>query len=629
MLSIVLALALAADVGPFAKPSPEAEFRSLKVSPPLRTAREDWEGARKRVNIDPVWRAWAAQRRSEVDDWMANRRDRVEWVAGWWHDFVNPKDGSFLTWTPDEPGEETLSSPSGGNVNRTPKLHGAWVFGFRTRHAEKMIEAARLYRLTGEARYAEWVASQLDFYAANLEKWPIQTEKSKARLMHQSLDDATMLVRFVTAARVLGEYAPAERREIWTSRLFIPMANLLDETMQRIHNIACWQRSAMAMAAMYAGDPLMWKRAIDAEFGIRKQIEHGVTSEYLWFEQSLGYNNYVVSALLPLFTMASLEGKSGGLEHEMHVIENVMLAPIGMRFPDGQLPNPADATGGMRRVPNPAFLASAYRVFPTPIGLREAAKLRTWDTLVDPPEAGTSVSGLPDVGSRNMETSRMAIVRTGQWQVFFHHGQLHRSHAQAEALNFEAFYGDTDITHDPGTVGYGSPLHTGFYRTALAHNVPVVNGEGQEGWHPGEIIAFAPDRVKARQAKYRRDAAAARELRIDGNRLLDVVDIELAPGSSAARLGLIIHLQGKVTVAGEAVEAPLPYWSNARRAQFSDRITIPVRFARKTMKLTIGIPGPFTITYGTTPDAPPDTRDSLYIEVPGTKARFETVYEGW
>ena len=53
------------------------------------------------------------------DEWMANRRDRVEWVAGWWHDFVRESDGAFLEWTPDPP------------KGVTEKVFGGWVFGFR------------------------------------------------------------------------------------------------------------------------------------------------------------------------------------------------------------------------------------------------------------------------------------------------------------------------------------------------------------------------------------------------------------------------------------------------------------------------------------------------------------------
>ena len=622
-LSLLALLAVSYDVGPFSKHEPARAFAELKrfdsSGSPLRRAREDWAGARKRVESDEQWAKWIAARRSETDDWMARRRDRVEWVAGWWHDFISPKDGSFLTWTPDEPGEETLSSPSDPKVKLTPKLHGGWVFGFRSRHTEKVLEAARLWRVTGDKNYADWAASQLDFYAENWAKWPIQTVKSKSRLMHQSLDDANVLVRLVNAARLLDP--SAEQRERWIRALFRPQAELLDETLQRIHNIACWQRSAMAQTAVYANDAELWSRAVDGPFGIRKQIEHGVTSEYLWFEQSLLYNAYVVNALLPLFTMASLEGRAGQLETEMHAAENMMLAPVLLRFPTGQLPNPADATTGLKTAPNTALLASSYRVFPTAFGLAEAAKLKSWDTLVDPPENAGPLAKLPEVTSRDWSSSRMAVLRSGEWQVFLHYGQLHQSHAQAEALNFEAFYGDTDITHDPGTVGYGSPLHTGFYRTGLAHNVPMIDGQAQPRWHPGELLSFSPTRIAAKQREY-----ATRDLRIEEQTLIDVVTIET---KQPARLGLVLHLQGQVErPGGETAPSPeLKFWRDLRTTRQTDRVTLPVRFDSRRMRVTLSVPGSFTLTTGSSPDVPPAWRGSLYVETHGTNAVFTTRIE--
>jgi hypothetical protein len=290
---LLSAITAAAALGQarFPKPEPARAFTELKIrdaaGSPLRTAKEDWPGARQRVRGDDKdWAAWLAERRVATDEWMAKRRDRVEWVAGWWHDFVNEQDGGFLEWTPEPP------------QNVKPPVFGGWVFGFRTRNGEQMVEAARLWRLTGERKYAEWAAAQLDFYAAHYMEWPIQTRWSKSRLMCQSLDDANMLVRFVKAARTLGEFAPPERQKHWQQNLFGPMAALLDETFQRVHNIACWQRTAMAMAALYGKDEALWKRAIDGPYGIRRQMEDGVTADGLWLEQSLGYNSYVVSDLM-------------------------------------------------------------------------------------------------------------------------------------------------------------------------------------------------------------------------------------------------------------------------------------------------------------------------------------------
>lgn len=630
---ILVPLLLTAQPAPFPKPDPESAFQELKTDGPWPVApiTEDWSAARTRIADDAAWQAWLTAERTLLDDWMAKRRDHIEWAPGWWHDFVSPKDGSFLTWTPDEP-KDFLSSPSDSRVSVTPKLHAAWVFGFRMRHAQRIADAARFYRLTGESHYAEWAASQLDFYAANLEKWPLKSAADGSpccRLNWQSLDEAVNLTRYVTAARLLADFPAEERRRAWIGKLFRPEALILNATFQRIHNIACWQRAAMAQVALYAKDDELWKLAVDAPFGIRQQVARGITTDYLWLEQSLGYNQYVVSALEPFFYEAMLAGRGASLKNETAAVGNLLLSPIMLRFPSGQLPNPADSTGGLRKAPSPATLAAFYRLYPTPIGLKEAAHLRNWDTLLHPPAPPADVPLPPEARSVDLESSRMAVIRGGPWQVYFHYGQIDPSHAQAEALNFEAAYGVHDVTHDPGTVGYGSPLHKEFYTRGIAHNVPLIDGEGQQRWNPGKLLQFTPSSVRARQDNYRPGYAAERSLRIEQGRLIDVVSLE-SVDTAPRRLGLALHLQGEVELPVAFRPDPslgFTAWEHAHSAAFEKEAILKVAIDRRSFRLTVRASSPFRVWWARTPDVPPAKRDSLYIETNAISAKFETVLE--
>ncbi len=614
----------------FPKPAPEMAFREMKVhdakGSPVRTPVEDWQGARQRLLSNAAWTEWLQARRAEVDSWAAEPRDKAEYVAGWWHDFVRPTDGGFLEWTSEPPRDAP------------PKVFGGWVFGLRSRNGSYMVEAARLWRLTGEIRYFDWAAGQLDFYASNYEGWPIQTSKSKSRLMHQSLDDATMLVRFLETARLLEGEVPAAqqpgwaaRRQHWIDALFRPTALLLNETLQRVHNIACWQRSAMAMAAIYTGDNHLWTLAVDGEFGVRRQVRDGITSEYFWLEQSLGYNSYVVTAFLPLFTMAGLRGRLEELRAEAAAVENLMLAPMQIRFDNGKLPTPADTTGAFRRVPDLALLASARRVFPTHLGLERARASRGWDTLLDPPD-DSSESGAampPPSGSKNLESTRFAMLRKDGWQVFFHYGQIDRSHAQAEALSYEAHFGDIDVTHDAGTVGYGSPLHAGYYTGAWAHNVPVVDGEGQQGWHEGELLSFDHRQatVTARQSRYRPQVHATRTLSIVEGTLTETTQVSTTDGQQH-RLGVIVNLQGKATLPDSAsrIAPPFGYWKDAYQWTSEGAAEIPAIIGGRRFRLRIEGPGRLRLVHATVPDAPPNSREAIYAETEGMDAEFRVTW---
>lgn len=623
----------------FPKLEPEKAFPALKVydpsGRPWRVPQEDWKGAADRVKADPAWAKWLAGERGQVDRWSARHQDRVAWVCGWWHDFISPKDGSYLTWTDEIPGETVsfLHSPSDPHVEITPKIFGGWVFGFRGRNAEMIRRSARLYRLTGEERYADWAAGQIDFYAAHLQEWPVSSRG--ARLYWQTLDEATNTILYADAVRLLGDHITPERRQRWHDQLFVPTVALLDRTMLTIHNIATWHRCASAEVALVFNDTAMWHQALDGPFGIHRQIAEGVTSDYLWYEQSFGYNAYVVRALLTLFTAAGLQGHASELAPEMSVAENLMLSPLYLRMPDGYTPNPADSTG-RPSAPDRTVYSDVYRVFPTTLGLEVAATRRDWDTLLDPPVASPRPVALPEPKAWNLESSRMARLQAGPWNVFFHYGQLTRSHAQAEALNFTAYYEMTDVTHDPGTVGYGSPLHQRYYTKGLNHNVPLIDGEGEEPPQAGELIEYSADpvRVIAQQPHYRKHASARRELTIVDQALRDTTTIETSDGPH--RLGLSFHVQGHVSLPTNFAPDPnfardrppaFAYWQEVTGATFQEHAAIEVTYpSGKKLRVEFSAPGEFRLWHASTPDAPPQRREGFYLELttPSAKATFVT-----
>lgn len=654
LVSLVFLMATVTSAAPYPKEAPAKAFPELKIydsqGRSYRATREDWEGARQRIQEDPGWAEWLSKERAEVDTWMARHRDRVSWVAGWSNNFVSPKDGSKLTWTEAIPGEEVdhFSSRSDPRVELTDKLVAAWVRTWRERHAQMMERAARLYRLTGDARYAEWAAGQLDFYATHYLEW--EPQRQGARLFWQVLTEGVNLITYAQTARLLGDYVDPQRRQFWHDDFFVPEVEVLNENFPRILNITCWLRGAAAQVALIFDDEAMWQQAIDGPFGIRQQVAEGITSDYLWYEQSLGYNSYVVNALSSLFETAGLYGKTEELSLEMATVENLMLASTYLRFPTGQLPTPSD-TKGQLFAPDREVFAKNYRVFPTTIGLEEVQGQRSWDTLLDPPlQLSDGTTELPAVTSRNFESSRMAVLKDGPWQLFFHYGQPPvKSHLQAEVLNFSAFYCDVDITHDPGTVGYGSPLHKHYYTQGLNHNVPLINGEGQEqppkGRKPdpftetraGQLLEFSinPPKVSAAHPVYRRDATATRELRIEGDRLVDVASIT-ALSSEPQQLGLVLQVQGKVELPDGFVQdtefsagrpPAFSYWKDVYSAEYANEASFDVDFNTVVMKITFSVPSSFRVWHGSTPDMPPGRREGFYLETTGTTATFTTTFQ--
>lgn len=538
-------------------------FASLKpagqTAPTLRPVREDWDDAGRRIRSDPGWQTWMRTVRTRLDAWMLDSRDRPEWIAGYPHDLIDPATGLPVRWTP-----EMVEPPLGDYGSARRKFHEAWVARWRAHNLDRIQEATRFFRLTGERRYADWAAEQLDFYARHYASWPLQQlYGSRSRMLGQGLDEATATTRLIDAVRLLRRDVTTSRRMNWRENLFMPIVDNLRRADVGVNNISLWHAVATALVAMEYEDQALLRLALDGPMGVRAVMDVGVTQDFIWYEGSLGYQTYVLRALAPLLTQAGLRGQGSQLDPERLLAQNMLLAPLMLRFDDGSLPSPGDVTARLKAV-DLDFFVEVYRPLPSLLGLAEAARRRNWDTLLDPVDPQpAAAAALPAVRSVDLPGVRMALLKQGEWQVFLRYGQVTTHHSHEDALNHEIYFGSTPVSTDPGTVLYGSPMHENYFRRAVAHNIATIDGSGQSGWAPGELQRLDTEAgvMLAQQPRYRPDAAVRREVRIEGGALVDRLATQLSPGTATSRrLGFLFHTDCTLTLidAGPGVEVPAP-----------------------------------------------------------------------
>jgi hypothetical protein len=103
-----------------------------------------------------------------------------------------------------------------------------------------------------------------------------------------------------------------------------------------------------------------------------------------------------------------------------------------------------------------------------------------------------------------------------------HYGQLTYAHAQAEVPSYELYAGNTKISTDQGTIDYASPFHEHYFRRAVAHNVPLIDGEGQEldrgTWLEGFLEQFNPRQpsITVTQPVYQKGVNVSRQINTSG-----------------------------------------------------------------------------------------------------------------
>lgn len=598
----------------------------------FREAREDWTRVKTENKSKADVRDWIAYQKNKVDTWIARGFEKPEYVGGWIHEYVDPKTGGGMSWTP------TSAEPPAGTTAAEIALKAAWVAYGRGYNVQQMRTAARIYKATGETKYADWAAQQLDFYADNYAKWPLQTKDGRSRMYKQGLDEAVDAFSMLDVVRLLDGYVAATRATRWKTALFMPMADNLRYSMAEMTNISLWHEAARAAIAIRYNDSALLDAALNGPKAIRALLKYGVTVDNVWVEGTFEYNNYVLAVLAKLLTQASLEGKSSQFTVERDATLRLALGMLDYRFDNWSMPNPADSLQTQKPI-SEAVHRELVRVIPTYWGLAEAAKNRTWESLIDPPQAVPAKQPtLPAVTSRHFTAMRQAVLRSGDWQAFVHYGQVNGFHSQEELTNFELFHGANPIAVDPGTVSYSSPLHKGYFATGVGNNVPLIDGLGQSKWAPGDVLAFDPARalLSVQQAAYQSGVSVTRTYRVTTAGFGEQSSI-FTNAITDRRLGAIFNTDCKITplsgltesTAAQALpgSAGFKQWADTKRyaAGSGGLWSIKLTCGSRSYEMRVKGPARQLIHIGTAPTVPvPKRRQSVYYEVWGKTASFET-----
>ena len=331
-----------------------------------RTAKEDWPALVNRIKTDTAVSNWIKVEQTRVDAWMAKNFERADLIGGWLNYYIDAKTGALLKWSPND------AEPPAGTTALEKRFKAAWVAQGRTYNIAQMLAAARLYRATGNAKYADWAAKQLDFYATQYSRWPVSTYEGRSTMYMQGLDEAVDLFPMIDTARLLDAFAGSTRAATWRNQLFMPMAANLKSTSAPKSNIQLWHASAIAAIAMRYKDTALLEYAINDPAGIKANMAAGLTADNLWIEGTFSYNTYVIEALSKLLVMAGIEGYADRFIAEADAALRMLLAPMEYRFDNGTLPNPGDSTSVQVPVNNLAHWY-LFRTMPTYWGVSVAA----------------------------------------------------------------------------------------------------------------------------------------------------------------------------------------------------------------------------------------------------------------
>jgi hypothetical protein len=590
-VAVALAVLSPPTISSYSQAQSVAGYKFVGQPPaPLRVAHEDWAAVRQRIQEDPATREWVQNRQKRLDGWNARFKDKLDWVAGWGHNLLDPSTGlpTPWSWTMAEPANATQAEQ---------KLHGAWVYNL------------------------DWAARQLDFYSDGYAKWPIQHLSGVSQLMGQSLDEATNGIALADAVRIIGSSVPSARRQRWRDGLFKPMLVNLRVSNRGQNNIAMWQAAAAAILAVELGDEAAYRDAINGDNGIRAMLARGVTTDHLWFEPSVAYGQYTQRALGTLFLYLSLTGRAEPLRHEILLTQDMMATATSMRFADGTLPAFGDSVPGIRAF-DPSLLAITQRTMP----LRVPELPLTWDTVLDPnlPTAPTPT----EQASRFWPASQAAMLRRGGWELFTSWGQQSASHAQGDALSYELRYKGAVVSGAAGTANYGSELFLKYLRTSAAHNQPLIDGEGETRFGPGVLVGADASHLIAHHPGFG-SAQVARTMTL--NEQGAKIETRIVTAGAAHRLGDVFNTSCQFATVAPLARAQAPlglglnWWKRTQVSPPLNEWSTTLACGRARFRLSIHASSSGRVFVSQAPDRTGSlTRIAIYFEAPAAEVLATT-----
>lgn len=564
--------------------------------------------------------------------------------GNWWHYYACPKHGASLR-TGKQIGEWQWEHICPVDNERLPSdptkperdYDGVVIMSVHGRYANLVRDLGIVYQVTGDRRYAEKAKEILLAYAERYLSYPLHDIRGKpqiggGRVGPQTLDESTWLIPMAQGADLIWETLTENERQTLAQKLFSPAAKeiILPHRMG-VHNIQCWKNSAVGLVGFLLGDEELIKEAIDnPERGYWTQMRKGVSTDGVWWEGAWGYHFYTLSALWHLTEAA----RNCGIDLYGEELKRMFDAPFKFMMPNWRLPAFNDSTEvellrelgfGRFGITQPIYeLAYARYREPMYAALLSRGERRSDFAL------WFGVGELPQPKplqwrSANYPASGYAILARGEGEqatwLCLKYGPHGGGHGHPDKLNFVLYARGQVLAIDPGMARYGVPIHSGWYRTTLAHNTLVVDETNQKPAE-GKCLAFGSKRgvdfVLADAGDIYDGVEFRRAIALLGEDAILVIDRVRCDRERL--LDLALHLRGQWASVPEGTT-----WTPPNKDGYRYLTDARVRQVKGEANLAINVRQGLQINVTVVPDAPSELITAFGVGPGGTTDQVPTV----
>ncbi|WP_233353980.1 heparinase II/III domain-containing protein [Algimonas arctica] len=195
----------------------------------------------------------------------------------------------------------------------TPKdPGGGYTHEQHKRNASLIYDAGQMYRLTGDADYADYAGKLMLAYADVYPSWglhPAKKEQSPGRMFWQNLNESMWLLNVSQSYAAIKDTLTPDQRAKIEADVLRNMADFLSdgspETFNKVHNHGTWATAAVGLTGYAIGDENYVEQAL---LGLDKSGEAGFLKQMDKLFSPDGYYNegpyYQRFALMPFVVFA-------------------------------------------------------------------------------------------------------------------------------------------------------------------------------------------------------------------------------------------------------------------------------------------------------------------------------------
>ena len=576
---------------------------------------------------------------------------------GWRHDFYSHTTAEHLLYDPQSP--HRFLDPTDQSLHESEVQHRAWTLLTHERTYRLMRSLGLLYGLTGDERYASWIAKGMRLAAQFFTREDLREGNHGDALYFQPLYDAQVLALIANAyswTRDSEVYSSTDHQTIREGIFEAGMPSQIQFFKRTgAHNMTCYVGACLALSGEATGHEDWLSMGLGGDRGgLSALLTDGLRTDSegkvdgFWFEGTMFYHFYSVCPMITVFEMLRQQGQ---VPQDIQTrFEKLFEAPVHMCDQHLDLPCVGDlGSPGSRSL---AIYRHVYEYAAGQLGGDLFAE--TLSAIYKrgiPRNSLTALAFGPDEidadplsqGSTHLSAMGFGIFREdtakGPFYLLFKGGAHGAGHDHPDKLSIDLRALGVQIASDLGTAGYAvSDIHA-YYRSTLSHNTLMVDEQNQQ---PVEKA-----RLEFRE-KDPRLASAVIEDAYEGVELERRIRFgppciwieDRCTSDTIHRYAWVFHAKGDMIVRPSNVIddldfPPLSYygvfaWLRNRQTTSTDgTLCVDWRISdRVWLRLLAVSDGPFEITSARTPGNPiPDGKGTILLRAKGKSRIFRTALE--